>query len=53
LGTDTPWDEPTERSPEFCRYVTGKIFHENPWNRFGESVLSAFLLLSPDKETYI
>ncbi|KAI6153067.1 kinase-like domain-containing protein [Pisolithus tinctorius] len=40
LAGNTPWDEPTERSPEFCRYLSGEIFNEDPWNRLGESALS-------------
>lgn len=39
LEADTPWDEPTERSPEFCRYLTGEIYYEAPWNGFSESAL--------------
>ncbi|EGO19687.1 hypothetical protein SERLADRAFT_453634 [Serpula lacrymans var. lacrymans S7.9] len=40
LGGNTPWDEPTKRSPEYCRYLSGKIFDEAPWNRFSETSLS-------------
>ncbi|KIY43505.1 CAMK/CAMKL/CHK1 protein kinase [Fistulina hepatica ATCC 64428] len=40
VAGNTPWDEPTERSPEFVAYVNGEIFAEDPWNRLGESVLS-------------
>jgi hypothetical protein len=41
LPTDTPWDEPTKKSPEFCRYVSGEIYSEDPWNRLGSTVLCA------------
>ena len=37
--TDTPWDEPTIRSPEFVAYVNGTIFKEDPWRRIGEQAL--------------
>ncbi|KAG6330497.1 hypothetical protein ID866_8593 [Astraeus odoratus] len=40
LAGNTPWDEPTDRSPEFCRYLSGEIFREDPWNRLGRNVLS-------------
>ncbi|KAJ6584208.1 CAMK/CAMKL/CHK1 protein kinase [Mycena sp. CBHHK59/15] len=40
LAGNTPWDEPTQHSPEFCRYLTGEIFKEEPWNRFGSDALS-------------
>ncbi|PPQ83836.1 hypothetical protein CVT25_000895 [Psilocybe cyanescens] len=33
LAGNTPWDEPTLSSPEFCRYVSGEIFAEDPWRR--------------------
>ena len=36
---DTPWDEPTIKSPEFCRYVSGTIFSEAPWNRIPSEAL--------------
>ena len=39
VDTDTPWDEATTSSPEFCAYVDGTIFYEDPWNRFGDSAL--------------
>ncbi|TFK24326.1 CAMK/CAMKL/CHK1 protein kinase [Coprinopsis marcescibilis] len=40
LVGNTPWDEPTTRSPEFRRYLDRTIFLEDPWNRIGERVLS-------------
>ncbi|KAH7906290.1 kinase-like domain-containing protein [Hygrophoropsis aurantiaca] len=40
LAGNTPWDEPTTRSPEYRRYLSGKIFNEAPWNRLGETALS-------------
>ncbi|CCM05307.1 uncharacterized protein FIBRA_07521 [Fibroporia radiculosa] len=40
LAGNTPWDEPTRRSYEFSRYLSGHCFDEDPWNRFSNSVLS-------------
>ncbi|EAU93582.1 CAMK/CAMKL/CHK1 protein kinase [Coprinopsis cinerea okayama7 len=40
LVGNTPWDEPTRHSPEFCRYLDGTIFDEDPWNRISETPLS-------------
>lgn len=37
---DTPWDEPSENSFEFCAYVNGEIFDKDPWNRLSPTVLS-------------
>ncbi|RXW23017.1 hypothetical protein EST38_g2832 [Candolleomyces aberdarensis] len=39
LVGNTPWDEPTIRSPEFVAYVNGTIFKEDPWRRIGEQAL--------------
>ena len=35
---DTPWDEPTTRSYEFGRYVSGLFIDDAPWNRIPASV---------------
>ncbi|KZT25486.1 Pkinase-domain-containing protein [Neolentinus lepideus HHB14362 ss-1] len=43
LVGNTPWDEPTKKSPEFRRYVSGDIIREAPWNRLGREVLSLIL----------
>ncbi|KAL0953478.1 hypothetical protein HGRIS_004708 [Hohenbuehelia grisea] len=40
LAGNTPWDEPTIKSPEFVRYVSGQIFGDAPWNRLNENALS-------------
>lgn len=36
---DTPWDEPTIRSPEYAAYIRGTIFGMNPWNRISEEAM--------------
>lgn len=41
---DTPWDEPTINSPEFCRYVSGTVFTEHPWQRLSTLVLGIRLV---------
>ncbi|KAJ7504092.1 hypothetical protein B0H11DRAFT_2187530 [Mycena galericulata] len=33
LAGNTPWAEPTQRSHEFFRYISGEIFQEAPWNQ--------------------
>ncbi|KAJ7017039.1 kinase-like domain-containing protein [Mycena alexandri] len=40
LAGNTPWDEPTQHSVEFTRYLSGEIFQEQPWNRFSDAALS-------------
>ncbi|KAJ7651929.1 CAMK/CAMKL/CHK1 protein kinase [Mycena rosella] len=40
LAGNTPWDEPTQHSPEFMRYLSGEIFQELPWSRFSGEALS-------------
>ncbi|TRM62534.1 kinase-like domain-containing protein [Schizophyllum amplum] len=40
LAGNTPWDEPTQNSREFSLYVSGEIYDEAPWDRFGPNVLS-------------
>ncbi|KAG1719656.1 kinase-like domain-containing protein [Suillus lakei] len=52
LAGNTPWDQPTARSSEFCQYITGEIFNEAPWNRLGEKALSlvcGLLTIEPEK----
>lgn len=40
IAGNTPWDEPTQHSPEFLRYMSEAIFQEAPWNRIGSDALS-------------
>lgn len=52
LAGNTPWDRSTAQSPEFCRYISGEIFNEAPWNRLGEKALSlicGLLTIEPEK----
>ncbi|GAA5985036.1 hypothetical protein JCM10908_002497 [Rhodotorula pacifica] len=37
LFGNTPWDEPTQNSPEFCAFLDGSIFAHDPWRRLGSS----------------
>ena len=40
---DTPWDEPSDNSFEFCAYVNGEIFDKDPWSRLSPTVLGKTL----------
>ncbi|KAJ7078735.1 kinase-like domain-containing protein [Mycena belliarum] len=40
LAGNTPWDEPTQNSLEFVRYLSGEIFQDRPWNLFSADALS-------------
>ncbi|KAJ7609587.1 kinase-like domain-containing protein [Mycena polygramma] len=40
LAGNTPWDEPTQHSLEFVRYVSGEILQDEPWSRFNSDALS-------------
>ncbi|WFD29928.1 non-specific serine/threonine protein kinase [Malassezia sp. CBS 17886] len=40
LVGNTPWDEPTDRSPEFAAYQTGDLFRMDPWTRISSDALS-------------
>ncbi|KAF8992332.1 kinase-like domain-containing protein [Cyathus striatus] len=40
IAGNTPWDEPTIHSSEFYHYVSGSIFHDDPWNRISGTALS-------------
>jgi serine/threonine-protein kinase Chk1 len=33
LTIDTPWDEPSESSPEYMAYLTGELLNFDPWTR--------------------
>lgn len=36
---DTPWDMPTNNSPEFEAYLSGELLKHDPWTRLGSSAL--------------
>ncbi|KAI0073808.1 Pkinase-domain-containing protein [Panus rudis PR-1116 ss-1] len=40
LVGNTPWDQPNEDSIEWIRYIKGKCFNDDPWNKFGRDVLT-------------
>lgn len=40
VAGNTPWDEPTARSYEFGRYVSGAFIDDAPWNRIPASIFS-------------
>ncbi|KAI0300081.1 CAMK/CAMKL/CHK1 protein kinase [Multifurca ochricompacta] len=47
---NTPWDEPTGRSYEFSRYVSGAFIDDAPWDRIPAPVFSliiGLLTISP------
>ncbi|KIJ56439.1 hypothetical protein M422DRAFT_23706 [Sphaerobolus stellatus SS14] len=39
LCGNTPWDQPTEDSPEYARFLSGRILHEDPWNRIPQDAM--------------
>ncbi|KAG9014675.1 Chk1 protein kinase [Tulasnella sp. 427] len=54
LVGNTPWDEPTDASPEFVAYVRGKIFSTPPWDRLRGKVVDFLLkVLDPNPKTRI
>lgn len=52
LAGNTPWDQSTAQSSEFCQYITGEIFNEPPWDRLKAEALSlicGLLTVEPEK----
>ncbi|WVR08050.1 hypothetical protein IAU60_005095 [Kwoniella sp. DSM 27419] len=52
LVGNTPWDEPSDNSPEFCAYRTGEILSYDPWTRIRgqtRAILLAMLTLNPNE----
>lgn len=39
LSTDTPWDMPTDGSPEFRAYLDGELLQHDPWTRLSSASL--------------
>ncbi|SGY15464.1 BQ5605_C013g07374 [Microbotryum silenes-dioicae] len=42
---DTPWDEPTRKSPEFVEFVAGRFRSQEPWRRIGAAPMDFLLRL--------
>ncbi|KAG2134161.1 kinase-like domain-containing protein [Suillus bovinus] len=52
LVGNTPWDQSTAQSSEFCQYLSGEIFDEPPWDRIGTEALAlicGLLTVEPEK----
>lgn len=52
LAGNTPWDQSTAQSSEFCQYITGEIFNQPPWNRLKADALSlicGLLTVEPER----
>ncbi|KAI0319448.1 kinase-like domain-containing protein [Amylostereum chailletii] len=50
LVGNTPWDEPTKRSREFNRYVSGAYLNDDPWTRLSDqahSLITGLLTIHP------
>ena len=39
LVGNTPWDEPTQRSPEYHAYLSGELLRMDPWTRISLSLI--------------
>nr|ODN92269.1 CAMK/CAMKL/CHK1 protein kinase [Cryptococcus depauperatus CBS 7855] len=52
LVGNTPWDEPSDSSPEYCAYRTGEILRYDPWTRIhgqARSILLGMLAIDPQE----
>ncbi|KAK6908880.1 hypothetical protein I203_102885 [Kwoniella mangroviensis CBS 8507] len=52
LVGNTPWDEPSDASPEFCAYRTGELLQYDPWTRIrgqARAILLAMLTIDPSQ----
>ncbi|WRT69745.1 uncharacterized protein IL334_006736 [Kwoniella shivajii] len=52
LVGNTPWDEPSDASPEFCAFRTGELLQYDPWTRIrgqARSILLAMLNVDPNE----
>ncbi|SCV70180.1 BQ2448_1574 [Microbotryum intermedium] len=45
LVGNTPWDEPTRKSPEFVEFVEGRFRSQEPWRRIGATPMDFLLRL--------
>lgn len=51
LVGNTPWDEPTSRSPEYLAYRTGALLRTDPWTRISHDALSLLRrMMHPDPQ---
>lgn len=46
MCVDTPWDEPTQNSAEFCAFVDGTLLEMDPWSRIRGGTLGKIFSLS-------
>ncbi|GAA5961762.1 hypothetical protein JCM3765_004062 [Sporobolomyces pararoseus] len=56
LVGNTPWDEPTQNSPEFCAFVDSSLLSMDPWSRIKGGALDTLLRmleLDPSKRVRI
>ncbi|WWC73629.1 uncharacterized protein I206_107601 [Kwoniella pini CBS 10737] len=52
LAGNTPWDEPSDASPEFCAYKTGELLQYPPWHDIkggAKTILLAMLTIDPNE----
>ncbi|CAD6589744.1 MAG: Chk1 protein kinase, partial [Tremellales sp. Tagirdzhanova-0007] len=50
LVGNTPWDEPSEHSPEYMAYLTGELLEYDPWTRIrgqARAILLSMLTVDP------
>jgi len=50
IAGNTPWDEPTEHSYEFSRYVAGSFIDDDPWKKIPAplfSLITGLLTINP------
>lgn len=51
LVGNTPWDEPTARSPEYLAYRSGALLRTDPWTRISPDALSLLRrMMYPDPQ---
>ncbi|KAK1923636.1 kinase-like domain-containing protein [Papiliotrema laurentii] len=51
LVGNTPWDEPSENSPEYAAYLTGELLNYDPWTRIrgqAKNILLRMLDINPE-----
>ncbi|OCF42617.1 CAMK/CAMKL/CHK1 protein kinase [Kwoniella heveanensis CBS 569] len=52
LVGNTPWDEPSDASPEYCAYKTGELLQYDPWTRIrgqARAILLSMLTIDPNQ----